>query len=187
MYITKIEVDMTRSKNYLGFTDIGYFHSVLENCFEGEREHPLWQIAGNNILMVSKRIPAVPEWFGKAQTKEYNPNIPENTILHYCITANPTIKKNGKRIPLNVNRTRAHPYCVTDWLQDRLRVNGAEVLVVNVSENKTIKAKGGKAKFFAVTFDGVLIVKDKKKFENALISGVGHEKAYGCGLLLVKK
>ena len=187
MYITKIEVDMTRSKNYLGFTDAGYFHSILENSFEGEREHPLWQLTGSNILMVSNRMPNVPEWFGKSQTKKYNPNIPENTILHYCITANPTITKNGKRIPLNINRTKNHSYCATDWLKDRLESHGANALSINITENKSVKAKGGKVKFLAVTFDGVLVVKDKKKFEDALSIGIGHEKAYGCGLMLVKK
>lgn len=187
MYITKIVLDMTRSKNYLGFEDAGYFHSVLENCFVGEREHPVWQIMGSQIIMVSNRIPNVPKWFGESQSKKYEPDIPENTTLHYRITANPTIKKDGKRVPLNINKTKSHSYCATDWINDRLKCNGAEALSINILENKNMKAKGGKAKFFAVTFDGVLVVKDKEKFKNVLMSGIGHEKAYGCGLLLVKR
>lgn len=187
MYITKIDIDTSRRENYKGFVDAGYFHSVLENCFEGERGHPLWQITKNQILMVSERMPVVPSWFGRAQTKEYNLKISEGSLLHYRIVVNPTVKKDGKRIPLNVNKTENYPYCAADWLVDRLGKNGAKVLSSDMIENHIGKAKDGKVKFLAVTYEGVLLVEDEEKFDHLLKYGVGHEKAYGCGLLLVRK
>lgn len=178
---------MSNKKNYNGFMDAGYFHSVLENSFKNEREHPLWQITGNQIIMVSKRIPDIPLWFGEAQTKEYNPYIPEYSLLHYRIIVNPTIKKEGKRIPLNINKTEAYPYCAKDWLCDKFGKNGAKMLSADMIENKIIKAKKGKVTFFSVTYEGSLLVEDKQKFDFLLKHGMGHEKAYGCGLLLVRK
>ena len=187
MFISKINVDLNNNSNYVGFADAGYFHSKIENCFKGDREHPLWTIIGSDIIMVSHREPDIPITFGKSQTKKYDLQIPEGSILHYRITANPTKKINGKRVPLNVNKTKKYPYSVIDWLKERLNSNGADVLTMDITEHKNINAKGGKVKVFAVTYEGSLVVKDWNKFKIILENGIGHAKTYGCGLLLVRR
>lgn len=47
--------------------------------------------------------------------------------------------------------------------------------------------KGEKSGFSSVDFTGELQVTDIEKFENALFSGIGPAKAFGCGLMLVKR
>jgi CRISPR system Cascade subunit CasE len=42
-------------------------------------------------------------------------------------------------------------------------------------------------RFSAVDFSGELLVTDPKLFQQALFDGLGHAKAFGCGLLLVRR
>ena len=169
-----------------GFSDFGYFHSQLERCFAEDREHPLWRLDNNTILFLSEIPPQVSESFGYAQTKSYDPKIPAGTVLNYRITANPVIKRDGRRVPLNMKRTKNQQYCALDWLIDRLKAGGASALSVNIIENEIRKAKNGKVRYQATTFEGKLVVEDAELFRNILMNGLGHEKAYGCGLLLVR-
>jgi len=49
---------------------------------------------------------------------------------------------------------------------------------------------GGKRdqlRFSTVDFSGELVVTDTERFANALLGGVGRAKAFGCGLLLVRR
>lgn len=62
---------------------------------------------------------------------------------------------------------------------------GAEVLESEVIDNRTISIKKGKGKIFKVTYDGTLRVIDQNRFRDLLENGIGHGKAYGCGLLSV--
>ncbi len=44
-----------------------------------------------------------------------------------------------------------------------------------------------KIKHFAVNFKGVLCITDEEKFKKVYASGIGSAKAFGCGLLLIKR
>jgi CRISPR system Cascade subunit CasE len=48
-------------------------------------------------------------------------------------------------------------------------------------------AKGEKSGFSAVDFTGDLVVADVEAFKKALFNGIGRSKAFGCGLMLVKR
>ncbi len=47
--------------------------------------------------------------------------------------------------------------------------------------------KGKQAGFSSVDFTGELQITDVEKFEQALFSGIGRSKAFGCGLLMIKR
>lgn len=49
------------------------------------------------------------------------------------------------------------------------------------------KQKGDKSGFSAVDFSGELKITDTEKFEQALFQGIGRAKAFGCGLLMIRK
>jgi len=44
----------------------------------------------------------------------------------------------------------------------------------------------GRLTFSTVDFTGILTVQDAGRFSQALFNGVGHAKAFGCGLLLIR-
>ena len=49
------------------------------------------------------------------------------------------------------------------------------------------KKKGDKSGFSAVDFSGELQITDVEKFQQALFQGIGHAKAFGCGLLMIRR
>jgi CRISPR system Cascade subunit CasE len=49
------------------------------------------------------------------------------------------------------------------------------------------KKKGDKSGFSAVDFSGELQITDMSKFKEALFTGIGRSKAFGCGLLLIRR
>jgi len=54
----------------------------------------------------------------------------------------------------------------------------------------SLSAKGGKgdkAGFSSVDFTGELQITDMEKFKEALFAGIGRSKAFGCGLLLIRR
>lgn len=150
-------------------------------------------------MIISKDIPDFTSFnvrFGfdncKAGIKNYDTFIKKlhiNDVLKFHITVNPTITKKGKRIPLNMNRTEKQPYCSDDWLKDRIQTNGAEIISAQISsyEHHQIIKNDRKITLVTATFDGNLKVTDIDKFSKALIAGIGHEKAYGCGMLSVMR
>lgn len=50
-----------------------------------------------------------------------------------------------------------------------------------------IKQKGDKSGFSSVDFTGELQITDIDKFQHALFNGLGRSKAFGCGLLMIKR
>jgi CRISPR system Cascade subunit CasE len=51
----------------------------------------------------------------------------------------------------------------------------------------SLNSKGKKAGFSSVDFTGQLRVTDTEKFEHALFHGIGRSKAFGCGLLMIRR
>jgi len=49
------------------------------------------------------------------------------------------------------------------------------------------KKKGDKSGFSAIDFSGELQITDVEKFEQALYQGIGRAKAFGCGLLMIRR
>lgn len=76
-----------------------------------------------------------------------------------------------------------------DWLKAR-----AGVLGFAVDENDVVaeayqqhRGKRDQLQFSTVDFVGELIVTDREAFARTLLEGVGRAKAFGCGLLLVRR
>lgn len=76
----------------------------------------------------------------------------------------------------------------TAWLQDRAARLGIEpdAATLRVDGYEQHRAKGGGLRFSTVDFSGRLRVADAGALTQALFNGVGHAKAFGCGLLLVR-
>lgn len=62
MYLTKINLDLKKQGTARAFYDRGRFHSLIESCFSGERQHALWRLEREEshcytILLMSREIP----------------------------------------------------------------------------------------------------------------------------------
>lgn len=82
----------------------------------------------------------------------------------------------------------------TDWLLGRAarcgfsippQQDGTPNLVVHRRRTLTFRRGAGTVTLTTATFDGLLEVTDPDAFRAALTQGIGHAKAYGCGLLTI--
>lgn len=74
-----------------------------------------------------------------------------------------------------------------DWLQSRADNHGFTVMSASVDAYQQKRAGKRDIRFSTVDFSGELRVADPALFQQVLFNGLGHAKAFGCGLLLVKK
>ncbi len=203
MYISRVYLDTRKHDTAKALYDLNMLHGALESCFTGERHHPLWRIDRDanktSLIMLSRDLPdftSFQKQFGLAgmqvETKTYDryiETIEGDMCYRFRLVANPVVTKDGKRIPLNMNRTEKYQYCTTDWLKDRLKRNGAEVVSCDISackNNRISKHRHG-ITLYTVQFDGVLKILDSEAVKKALVNGIGHGKAYGCGLLTIMR
>jgi CRISPR system Cascade subunit CasE len=77
----------------------------------------------------------------------------------------------------------------TAWLQarcQRLGFNLHDEAALRVEGYEQHRGKGGALRVSTLDFSGRLRVVNPAAMQQALFSGIGHAKAFGCGLLLVR-
>ena len=154
------------------------------------RERPDWGRLPAGYLAGAPGSTAV-----KSVAETYR-HIADGTVLRFRLRANPTRfirqedRPRGQRVDLRRECEKIA------WLQRKgqqcgFRVGagpGAPNLVVLPTEKLTGRrgdAGRGPVTVAATLFEGVLEVTDAAKFREALETGIGRAKAYGCGLLSV--
>ncbi|MGV7208445.1 type I-E CRISPR-associated protein Cas6/Cse3/CasE [Oxalobacteraceae bacterium A2-2] len=73
-----------------------------------------------------------------------------------------------------------------DWLRHRSEQHGFAVQTVSADSYRKSKVGKDDIQISTVNLSGVLTVNDPDAFRATLFSGLGHAKAFGCGLLLVR-
>lgn len=78
------------------------------------------------------------------------------------------------------------------WMERKAKDNGFRLEWVreegkNAMSGKHSEEKGGTLFIDAIRYRGVLIVEDQSKFTRAFVRGIGPGKAYGLGLLMLKR
>ncbi len=122
--------------------------------------------------------------------KEFQPRFVDGQQLYFRLRANPTKRltrdapngkhKKGQRIGLYSEEEQLA------WLHRKAKNGGFAVLGVNLTNEGIISGytkNRHKLNLLAVRFEGRLQVTDPDKFIQALRSGIGSGKAFGCGLL----
>ena len=182
----------------------------------GKTRDFLWRAAGNSkFYILSARRPEQNILFCNLDCKPFSPNLQEGDNLFFSLRANVTkdlsakeAKKRGQRVDVVINalhkqkdKPRAAIRLETAqkeaiaWL-DRIGKNNGfivdhkETHVEDYSVRK-IRRHGDK-KHTTATF-GIMDIKGKfeltepKKFIFALQKGFGRAKAFGCGLMLIRR
>jgi CRISPR system Cascade subunit CasE len=112
--------------------------------------------------------------------------VKKRKTFSFQLVASPTKKialegKNSKRVLLHKEEDQI------DWLIRKGCQNGFEVSLPSIILRPP-EAKSGRKKevfFRSVEFSGNLAVTEPKLFFEALVKGIGSEKAFGCGLLML--
>ena len=112
----------------------------------------------------------------------YDPviNVGDEFVFALRADASVTLPRRGTRFGLPLNK------CV-NWLLQRCDRNGFSVSAntVMIDRYTTMPIKGSDVTI--ADFSGVLTVTDVNKFKHALFHGIGHSKAFGCGLLQIRR
>lgn len=80
-----------------------------------------------------------------------------------------------------------------DWVIHKLKESGLDLIRVVETKKRLIKWNHTKKSYIkegwvnSYTYDVLAKIEDIEKFNQTINSGIGRGKAYGCGLLLIKK
>ncbi|MEE4378377.1 MAG: type I-E CRISPR-associated protein Cas6/Cse3/CasE [Candidatus Competibacteraceae bacterium] len=198
MYLSRFEIPWIQARNPYGF------HQILWHLFPGEHldnrtflfriEHyrPGVPLRG---LLQSHQPPAQAERVTVLGCREFHPQPQPGQRLGFVLTANPvkTIvdtekatkpdKRSGKcRVPLIKEEQQR------EWLARKLE-GVAEVEAATVLPNQPLyfRKVNRSGKLVTVTYEGVLRVTNPESLVNLLERGIGPAKAFGCGLMLVRR
>ncbi len=170
---------------------------------------------GLSIYLVSRREPITNGLPWRIETKQYDPKLKNGQILSFSLRANPVVTRpssNGKRrlrhdvimdekhrLRQNNEETQAIDgqkliaEAGYDWLAQRSEKNGFIVRPENVFvfgyRQHRLEKPGRKSsiRYSSIDYHGRLTVSDPELFIRTLFRGIGRSKAFGCGLILVKR
>ena len=206
MYLSRIKLDTSRTGTMRGLASPSVFHGAIE-CADKERTRKLWRVDtlyGEQILLVISEdridLTSVAEQFGydsSYESKIYDgllERITNGSRWHFRLKANPTIQKYDE----NKGRGRVLAHITTEyqgeWLKKQAEKNGFslkdEEWLVTGSRWYVFRKnrnRRDKVKMLAAVYEGFLTVTDAEAFRNALIKGIGREKAFGMGMLTVTR
>ncbi len=164
--------------------------------------------------VVSRRKPQQQDAWD-VESKPYQPKILSQESLAFTLRVNPIIKRKDDKgkaqrhdVVMNTKTqlgysqlppTKRPPVAELiqtsgiKWLQDRKEKCGFDfdeqaVIIESYEQNQAYKqGNKGAISYSTMDFSGVLRVTDPEKFTETLLNGIGPAKAFGCGLLLVRR
>ncbi len=188
-------------------------HRLLWSLFAGDPDAPrpfLWrEDKGGVFYVLSSRPPGDSEIFD-VEVKDFAPVLAVGDRLQFSLRANATRAykqpgaTRGKRAdvvmaalsPLSKSERSAQREAVIQeagvaWLAGQGEKHGfllpAPPRVDGYNKWKIPREKAAKIEISTLDFEGILEVAEVDKFTAALASGFGHAKAFGCGLMLIRR
>lgn len=170
----------------------------------------LWREEGpGQFMALSRRPPADPHGLFDVESKDFAPNLSPGDRLGFALRANPVIARmaakglRGKRHDVvmdalhngGAERAEARPSAITasgaSWLArqgvthgfdlpDKPEVDGYETV-------RVVRDGAAPIRFGRLDMTGVLTVRDPPVFLAALPIGFGRSRAFGCGLMLIRR
>ncbi|MDW7748737.1 type I-E CRISPR-associated protein Cas6/Cse3/CasE [Halomonas sp.] len=163
------------------------------------------------FYVLSDREPVPIAGLLEAQCKSFSPVLEVGDRLAFRLRANPTVAKSvagqrGRRAdvlmaakyPFEAGGERKSQACVEamdvaarEWLVGRAESWGFRLPVepeVGAYRQHALSKDGGRPiRFFSVDYEGLLDVTDPGRLIETLAQGVGRAKAFGCGLMLLRR
>ena len=133
------------------------------------------------IQIVSPRVPEDPEGVFDIKILPYTPDIELGDVFRFKLLVRPNITKGSDAWKMPPATRGIH------WFSQRERMDGFELRHIESATPGVfhLERRGRRdVHFHTVDLEGVLKVSDAEKFRNALLTGIGGGKPYGCGLLL---
>ncbi|MAF96250.1 MAG: type I-E CRISPR-associated protein Cas6/Cse3/CasE [Gammaproteobacteria bacterium] len=188
--------------------------SLFADDPEAERDF-LFRTEPDHYYVVSKREPNDRKGIWYIDLKAYRPKPVQGAYYRFMLRVNPVVTKsdnNGKahRHDVVMNAKKEAGFAslpngekppvnqlIADagfaWLKKRQHIHGFEVeqvslLVSGYQQHSIRKRKQSKPiRFSTLDFSGILQVSSSEDLAEALSMGIGPAKAFGCGLLLLRR
>ncbi len=163
------------------------------------------------FFVVSERRPTNDELF-QIETKDYSPQLEVGQRLAFSLTANPVIarKTDGKRYSvkhdvwmdakreakiMGLPDEERIAHCedrTRQWLVTRAEplgfsIEDQQISVDGYFQHQFYRRKGRPIRFSSINYDGILMVTDPERLLRTLFEGIGRSRAFGCGLMLVRR
>jgi CRISPR system Cascade subunit CasE len=194
---------------------VGAAHQLVWSLFAGDpgavRDFLWREDQHGTFYILSSSLPGESPVF-EAETKEFAPALAAGDRLRFSLRANATrsIKAEGaargkradvvmaalKAVP-KAARAEARPGLIADagseWLAAQGERHGfalTEDAVLHVDGYDQLRLARPDARAITVSvleFEGILQLTDPVRFLAALAKGFGHAKAFGCGLMLIRR
>ena len=200
MYLSKFVMNKEHPSAKQAMKNVQDFHRNLMTYFQNSRQEAgvLYRtnfLTKNPIVYVSSKIPpknirqGFMDLLESRSIDSYVESLSNGKIFSFDICTIPCKKvvregkKNSARITLGLEVERI------EWLQRKAEGAGFRILAVQEMEcSETYgkkKAAGYEMYLKGYHYQGQLIVDDEKKFRQAYCDGIGPDKAYGYGMLLL--
>jgi CRISPR system Cascade subunit CasE len=180
---------------------------------DGERDF-LWREAGDGVFYtLSNREPIDAQGlFAIDPPKEFSPSLKTGDDLSFSLRVNPVVRRKSARNPersvkhdvmmdalQNVpreerkeKRDEVGRQAVLSWLRRQGKDAGftfedENVVVTAIRQHEVPKSPRRPVRFTAVDLDGRLRVTEPALFIEKIGSGFGSAKAYGCGLMMIRR
>lgn len=199
-YIVSFNLDCSKQSLMSTLTHLGAYHNLVEHLFPREfqdkvRLRHLWRKDGLHLTVVSRDEPdmkVIDQYqyrdFAKVQNYDYFiGTLKRGQKFNFRLAANPILRRGGKIIPHTAAKYQMQ------WLERQAENNGFKLLNSQIDSVthpvlRRRKNKGNNTFWLnRVDYTGILEITDLAKFRHALTDGVGRERAFGMGLLLLGK
>jgi CRISPR system Cascade subunit CasE len=194
---------------------LGAGHHLVWTLFADGRDRRrdfLWrEIRAGEFLILAARSPSDPHGLFDLESKPFAPALRPGQQLQFDLRANPVVSipaepgMRGKRHDVvmhaisklgSAERAAAREVAIREagsaWLARKGAAAGfriePEKLYTDHYERVRLPREDGRAVVFsALTFQGVVTVDEPVQFVASLLRGFGAAKAYGCGLMLIRR
>lgn len=174
-------------------------HRTLSRVLQTEpNQRFLWRLerqAGRPVLFIQSE--SEPDWTTlidedylsrqmPSKPLDYWQRLAPGQLYGFCLKANPTVRRQGKRLGLvKIEEQLA-------WLHRQGEQNGFQILGAMVSDSEVEQYRKSRQdaayiRIRTVRYDGHLKVLEPEAFRTVLKNGLGHAKAFGCGLLTLAR
>lgn len=203
MYLSKISLDLRTASARQSLHDCGDMHRNVQKLFSTSREDAgvLYRVysdkTGSYIYIQSKRAPAETEDSlnnGMRITAIRNISALEssfskgrrlgfNLLTAPCKKISDGVSKNSRRRILRTPDERIQ------WLMKKGSDNGFVVLAAEETDGELLysRKKSNEMYLHTTIFTGLLQISDVERFTQIWRQGIGPEKAYGLGMLLLRR
>lgn len=194
-----------------GNARIDAHHKLLWSVFSDSpdrRRDFLWrEMRQGEFLTLSHREPVANDLFDLVEPRPFEPDLAPGDRLSFSLKVNATrAKSSGQRVDVVMDAMHAVPKEMRAeqrmslaqeageaWLRARAEASGFNVQKVEVEDYTTAALpdhrgpRKGRPQFGILSMTGGLEITDPTVFIASLARGFGRAKAFGCGLMLIRR